>query len=59
MKNDIRAYMLCAKLYSFDETVKAMEEVLGEITFEKCLYKVDMMMALRERINRMIFDKIQ
>lgn len=59
MKNDIRAYMLCAKLYSFDETVKAMEEVLGEITLDKCLYGVDQMMALRNKINEMIFEKLK
>ncbi len=59
MKNDIRAYMLCAKLYSFDETVKAMEEVLGEITLDKCLYSVDQMMALRNKINEMIFEKLK
>ncbi len=58
MKNDIRAYMLCAKLTSFKETVKIMEEVLGEITLDKCLYKVDQMMTLREKINEKIFSKI-
>ncbi len=58
MKNDLLAYMLCAKLYSFEETVKAMEEVLGEIALDKCLYKVEQMMALRSKINQMIFDKI-
>ena len=58
MKNDIRAYNLCTKLYSFEETVKAMEDAVGEITLDKCLYKVDMMMALRKRINEMIFEKI-
>ena len=57
MKNDIRAYMLCAKLYSFEETVKAIEEVTGEITLEKCLYKTDMMMQLRDKINSMICAK--
>ena len=58
MKNDLLAYMLCAKLYSFEETVKAMEDVLGEITLDKCLYKVEQMMALREKINEMICAKV-
>lgn len=58
MKNDISAYNLCSKLYSFEETVKAMEEVLGEITVDKCLYKVDEMMALRNKINEMICLKL-
>lgn len=58
MKNDLLAYMLCAKLYSFEETVSAMEEILGEITPDKCLYKVDMMMALRNKINEMICAKL-
>lgn len=58
MKNDLLAYILCAKLYSFEETVKAMEAVLGEIALDKCLYKVDMMMDLRNKINEMICAKL-
>ncbi len=54
MKQDIRAYMLCAKLISFEKTIQLMEEVLGEITLDSCLYKVEQMMTLRTKINEMI-----
>ncbi len=56
---DIRAMELCEKYYSRDEVIKAMEEELGEaITFERCAHTEDEMLRIRERINRMIQDKI-
>ena len=57
---DIRAMELCEKYYSFDEVVKAMEEELGApITFERCAYSEDEMLRIRERINKMIAEKIR
>ncbi len=58
MKQDIRAYLLCAKLTSFEETVKIIEEVLGEFTFDSCIYKVEQMMLLRAKINETILKKL-
>ena len=57
---DIRAMELCEKYYSHEEIVKAMEEELGaEITFERCAHSEDEMIRVRERINRMIAEKIK
>ena len=58
MKQDIRAYLLCAKLTSFEETVKIIKEVLGEFTFDSCIYKVEQMMLLRAKINETILKKL-
>ena len=56
---DIRAMELCEKYYSHEEVVKAMEEELGApITFERCAHTEDEMLKVRERINKMIADKI-
>ena len=56
---DIRALQLCEKYYSHEEVVKALEEELGaEITFERCAWSEEEMLNARERINKMIADKI-
>ncbi len=56
---DIRAMELCEKYYSHEEVVLAMEEELGEsITFERCAHSEQEMLRVRERINRMIAEKI-
>jgi len=56
---DIRAMELCEKYYSHDEVVRAMEEELGApITFERCAHSEDEMLRVRERINRMIAEKV-
>lgn len=57
---DIRAMQLCEKYYSHEEVVKAMEEELGaEITFERCAHTEEEMLKVRERINKMIAEKIK
>ena len=56
---DIRAMELCESLYSHAEVVAAMEEELGaEITFKRCAHSEDEMLRVRERINRMIAERI-
>ena len=48
------------KYYSHEEVVKAMEEELGaEITFERCALSEDEMIRVRERINKMIAEKVK
>jgi len=52
---DISAMKLCASLYSKEEVVKAIEEVLGTtLTFSVCAYEAKTMLAIRGRINEMI-----
>ncbi len=56
---DISAMKLCASLYSKEEVVKAIEEVLGTtLTFSVCAYDSTTMLAIRERINEMINAKL-
>ena len=55
---DLRAMKLCASLYSHEETVKAIEEITGEIVFDKCICDGDTMLKVRHRIDQMIIDKL-
>lgn len=57
---DIRAMQLCEQYYSHEAVVAAMEEELGaSITFERCAHSEDEMLRVRERINRMIAQKVR
>ena len=52
---DMRAMQLCEKYYSHDEIVAAIEEVLcDKLTFARCARSSEEMLAVREKINRMI-----
>ena len=52
---DMRAMQLAEELYSHEEVVAAIEEVLGfELRFDTCVYTSSEMLAVRERINEMI-----
>ncbi len=56
---DIRAMQLCESLYSKEAVVSAIEEIFGkELHFDTCVQTVDMMEAIREKINAMIRAKI-
>ncbi len=56
---DMRAMKLCESLYSKDEVVSEIENILGdELTFSRCVYTADCMLAIREKINEMIKAKI-
>jgi hypothetical protein len=56
---DMRAMQLCESLYSHDEVVGAIEEVLGdELTFTRCAHSSAEMHAVREKINEMIKAKV-
>ena len=56
---DIRAMELCESLYSHGEVVSAMEEELGEpITFQSSARRADTIIRIRERINKMIKERI-
>jgi hypothetical protein len=52
---DMRAMQLCESLYSKEEVVSAIEEILGEeLSFSKCAASGAEMLAIREKINAMI-----
>ena len=56
---DMRAMKLCESLYSKAEVVAAIEDVMGkELRFNVCADSESTMLAIRERINEMIKDKI-
>ena len=56
---DIKAMKLCESLYSHDEVVAAIEEELGvTMTFETCAKSSDAMYRIRERVNKMIKERI-
>ena len=55
----MRAMQLCESLYSKAEVVKAIEDILGdELSFAKCAKSGDEMLAIREKINAMIKEKV-
>lgn len=56
--SDATAMENCLRFYSHNEIVRAMEEIAGEIKLSGGVYSVDTVMAIRRKINEMIFDKI-
>jgi hypothetical protein len=56
---DIRAMKLCESLYSKAEVVAEIEKIMGEeLRFDVCAKTENTMLAVRERINEMIKNKI-
>lgn len=56
---DMRAMQLCESLYSKEEVVAAIEEVIGEqLHFRRCAKSTEEMLAVREKINGMIKAKV-
>ena len=56
---DYSAMKLAAELYSKEEVVKAIEEILGyEITFSRCADSADTVLRIRSKINEMIKAKV-
>lgn len=55
--NDLRAFNLCAELYG-KEAVMAVIEEKGEVTFKDYPRDDDQILSVREKINRMIAEKL-
>ncbi len=55
---DMRAMKLCEKYYTHDQIVEEMEKVCGEIRFDKCPHTSEEMLAIRNKINEMIENKL-
>lgn len=56
---DMRAMSLCESLYSKEEVVAAVEEVLGySMTFANSVTDSAKILAVREKINAMIKAKV-
>lgn len=54
---DLRAFNLCAELYGKDAVMAVIEEA-GEVTFKEYPRCDEQILAVREKINRMIADKL-
>ena len=55
---DMRAFELCASLYSKDEVIKAIEDIAGTIEFDKCVLHSSKMLEIRHKIDSMIFERV-
>ena len=57
---DMKAMKLAEKLYSKEEVVAKIEETLGDtLTFDRCSYSSENMMAIREAVNMMIKEAVK
>ena len=53
--NDMRALQLCASLCGKEKTIRALEKAYGRpISFDDCPHSADVILKVRETINRMI-----
>lgn len=55
---DMRAMQLAESLCGKDAVVKAIEDICGEVKFNKCVNDADTMLNIRRTVNDMIFDKL-
>lgn len=55
---DMRVMQLAQKLYGKEAVVKTIEDIYGEVRFDKCVLESDKMLAIRRAVNQMIFDKV-
>lgn len=55
---DMRVMQLAEKLCGKAAVVKAIEDIVGEVRFDKCILESDTMLAVRRAVNQMVFDKI-
>lgn len=55
---DMRVMQLAEKLCGKEAVVKAIEDIVGEVRFDKCVLESDTMMAIRRAVNEMVFDAI-
>lgn len=55
---DMRVMQLAESLCGKQAVIKAIEDVCGEVRFDKCILEGDTMLAVRRAVNDMIFKKI-
>ena len=49
---------LAEKLCGKEAVVKAIEDIVGEVRFDKCILESDTMLQVRRTVNQMVFDKM-
>ena len=56
---DMKAMKLCEKLYGKETVVNLIDNTIGtDVTFDTCAKSADQILLLREKINKLIKDKI-
>ena len=55
---DMRVMQLASSLCGKETVVKAIEDIIGEVRFDKCILESDIMLAVRRAVNQLVFDKI-
>ncbi len=55
---DMRAMQLAQSLCGKEAVIKEIEDIFGEIKFNKCVTKSDVMLAIRRAVNQIVFDKM-
>ncbi len=56
---DVRAMKLAEKYYGKDAVVSALEEIIGEIKFDRCATDANTILAMRAKINEMIANAVK
>lgn len=56
---DLSAFSLCASLIGKDETVKVIEDLIGEISFDRCAHSPEEVLSVREKINYIIKSNLK
>lgn len=51
---DVRALRLCQSLCGREATIAALEDICGDIRFDRCVNDSAVMLSLRETVNKMI-----
>jgi len=56
---DMRLFQLAEKLYSHEQVVEEIEKICGTVVFDKCVNDAKTMLAIRHRINELVFAKTE
>ena len=55
---DMRVMQLAEALCGKETIVKTIEDICGEVRFDKCILESDTMLAVRRAVNKLVFDKV-
>ncbi len=55
---DMRVMQLAEKLCGKEAVIKTIEDIIGEVRFDKCILESDTMLQVRRAVNDLIFNKI-
>ena len=55
---DMRVMQLAEALCGKETIVKTIEDICGEVRFDKCILESDTMLAVRRAVNKLVFDEV-